>query len=187
VQGKDILQSSVLGFLYIMLVIAGVNLIFGTVRHLWTEKMANACVYDLRARLYEHFMRQDLGWFDHRENTSSVLVATMAEQTDKIQQVFININEFGTLVTMFLVIIIGSFVLEPYLGIAVVIMLPIVMALQYLQMSIEWEAMIKNRSVEKTESEIMLGDAINNYKTVQSFGHEDKIVGYYEELLEPAR
>jgi hypothetical protein len=77
-------------------------------------------------------MRQDLGWFDQRENTSSVLVATMAEQTDKIQETFININEFTTLITMFMVIIIGSFVLEPYFGIAVIIILPIVMGLQYL-------------------------------------------------------
>jgi hypothetical protein len=33
----------------------------------------------------------------------------------------------------------------------------------------------------------MLGDAINNFKTVQSFGFESKIVEHYEKLLEPAR
>lgn len=111
----------------------------------------------------------------------------MAEQTDKVQAVFPQLNETITLVTMFLVLIIGSFVLEPYFGIAVVIILPIVMFLQYLQMSVEWESFIKNKSAEKTESEIMLGDAINNFKTVQSFGHEELIVGYYKDLLEPAR
>lgn len=88
---------------------------------------------------------------------------------------------------MFFVIIIGTFILEPLFGIAVFVILPIVMFLQYLQMTVEWESFIKNKSAEKTESEIMLGDAINNFKTVQSFGHEDMIVGHYQDLLEPAR
>jgi hypothetical protein len=39
-------------------------------------------------------------------------------------------------------------------------------------MSVEWASFIKNKSTEKEESEIMLGDAINNFKTVQSFGYE---------------
>jgi ABC-type transport system involved in Fe-S cluster assembly fused permease/ATPase subunit len=88
---------------------------------------------------------------------------------------------------MFFVIIIGTFILEPLFGIAVFVILPIVMFLQYLQMTVEWESFIKNKSAEKTESEIMLGDSINNFKTVQSFGHEDMIVGHYQDLLEPAR
>ena len=32
----------------------------------------------------------------------------------------------------------------------------------------------------------MLGDAIMNFKTVQSFGYEHLIVQKYEELMEPA-
>jgi hypothetical protein len=61
------------------------------------------------------------------------------------------------------------------------------MLLQYLQMTVEWASFIKNKSVEKTESEIMLGDSINNFKTIQSFGHEKVIVDAYEALLLPAK
>jgi ABC-type multidrug transport system fused ATPase/permease subunit len=72
-------------FFYWMLGIALVNLIIATFRHVSSEKMANELVYDLRANLYKHFMRQDLGWYDDRANTSSVLISTMAEQTEKVQ------------------------------------------------------------------------------------------------------
>ena len=54
-------------------------------------------------------------------------------------------------------------------------------------MSVEWASFIKNKSAEKTEAEIMLGDSINNFKTIQSFGYESKIVDQYALLLEPMR
>lgn len=76
--------------------------------------------------------------------------------------------------------------MEPYFAIAVLIILPIVMFFQFLQMRIEYAHFIKDRSVEKTEAELMLGDAINNYKTVQSFGHEEAIVDIYKGLLAPS-
>jgi ABC-type multidrug transport system fused ATPase/permease subunit len=129
---KDILYASVMEFFYAMLIIALINLVFATYRHVNSEKMANLVVYNLRKSLYEHFMRQDLGFYDNRANASSVLISTMAEQTQKVQEIFQNLTEFVNLIIMFLVLIIGSFVLEPYFGIAVVIILPLVMVMQYL-------------------------------------------------------
>jgi ABC-type transport system involved in Fe-S cluster assembly fused permease/ATPase subunit len=37
------------------------------------------------------------------------------------------------------------------------------------------------------EANLICGDAIVNYKTVQSFGHEELIVNLYERLLTPIR
>jgi ABC-type transport system involved in Fe-S cluster assembly fused permease/ATPase subunit len=36
------------------------------------------------------------------------------------------------------------------------------------------------------EADLLCGDAIINYKTIQSFGHEDVIVKKYTEYLQPA-
>ena len=33
------------------------------------------------------------------------------------------------------------------------------------------------------DAQVLCGDAIANYKTVQSFGHEDRLVKLYEDLL----
>jgi len=41
-----------------------------------------------------------------------------------------------------------------------------------------------NSELEK-EANLLCGDAIINYKTVQSFGHEEMLVKKYEELLQP--
>jgi len=35
------------------------------------------------------------------------------------------------------------------------------------------------------EANLLCGDAIVNYKTIQSFGHEELIVGKYKELMLP--
>lgn len=76
--------GSIMEFFYIMLAVSFVNLVFGTIRHQNGEALANSCVYDFREMLYRNFIRQDLGFFDERMHTPSVLIATMAEQTDKV-------------------------------------------------------------------------------------------------------
>lgn len=35
------------------------------------------------------------------------------------------------------------------------------------------------------EADLLAGDAISNFKTVQSFANEDMLVAKYKELLEP--
>lgn len=39
---------------------------------------------------------------------------------------------------------------------------------------------------KNTEGNLLLGDAIMNFRTVQSFGHEDLIVRKYDEYMAPA-
>ena len=74
-------------------------------------------------------MRFELGWFDERKNTPSVLVGTMATQTDKVLMIFGNLNEFIKLLLLFVIIIIGTFVIEPWFGIPVTLFLPILIGL----------------------------------------------------------
>lgn len=40
-------------------------------------------------------------------------------------------------------------------------------------------------SEKEKEANLVIGDAINNLKTVQSFGYEDLIVKKYKSILEP--
>lgn len=47
------------------------------------------------------------------------------------------------------------------------------------------ENKIKSSTEKIKEANLLLGDAIMNYKTVQSFGYEDKVVEKYEEFLKP--
>jgi hypothetical protein len=41
-------------------------------------------------------------------------------------------------------------------------------------------------SAEEDDATLLMGDAINNFRTIQSFGFEDKIVSKYQELVEKA-
>ena len=37
---------------------------------------------------------------------------------------------------------------------------------------------------DKSEANRLVGDSIMNFKTIQSFGHEDFVIKYYEKLTE---
>jgi len=45
--------------------------------------------------------------------------------------------------------------------------------------------MIKSSNNGDKEADLLCGDTIVNYKTVQSFGHEDAIFQMYENILAP--
>ena len=46
-------------------------------------------------------------------------------------------------------------------------------------------SMIKDSDGADKEADLLCGDSIVNYKTVQSFGHEDAIIDMYEKILAP--
>jgi hypothetical protein len=54
-------------------------------------------------------------------------------------------------------------------------------------MSIQREAIFKKGKKDgpddEEEASLLMGDAINNFKTIQSFGYEDLIVQHYKDLL----
>ena len=54
-----------------------------------------------------------------------------------------------------------------------------------IQMKLQFGA-AQNQNEMQKDANLLCGDAINNYKTVQSFGHEDLIVNQYEEALAPS-
>lgn len=45
--------------------------------------------------------------------------------------------------------------------------------------------MIADSDSGDKEADLLCGDSIVNYKTVQSFGHEDQIIKMYTKILEP--
>ena len=47
------------------------------------------------------------------------------------------------------------------------------------------EGRYKSSSEKTKEAQLLLGDAILNYKTVQSFGYENLLVDKYEEFMKP--
>ena len=45
--------------------------------------------------------------------------------------------------------------------------------------------MVKGTADADREADLLAGDSIVNYKTVQSFGHEDAVFKMYERILDP--
>lgn len=72
------------------------------------------------------------------------------------------------------------------MALAGAILLPFIVGSMYLQMQLVMNGFKLSDELLK-ESNLLLGDAIGNFKTVQSFGYESLVVEKYEELMKPAQ
>lgn len=126
-----------------------------------------------------------MGFFDHREFVPSVLTAAMADQTTKLNAAGSQgVQPMINFVFQLIAITSFCFYFEWRLAIALLIMLPLILYSQKVQMQIQYSGFKKAIGPSKEdEANLLMGDAINNFKTVQSFGYEDLIVEEYKELL----
>ena len=62
---------------------------------------------------------------------------------------------------------------------------PFLMLGGLLEMKFQADGSEKINAMQR-EANLLCGDAINNFKTIQSFGNEDQVIEKYRELLMPA-
>lgn len=131
---------------------------------------------------------KDIGFFDFRENGTSVLTSSMAEDTSIINGV--STESIGPAMDAVFALLVGIGIGFAYswrislicLGAAPLMALGGLMEMHAASGFVDEEAKIALK-----EANLLVGDAIVNYKTVQSFGHEDLIVKKYEEMLAPIK
>jgi ABC-type multidrug transport system fused ATPase/permease subunit len=128
-----------------------------------------------------------MGFFDKRDNASGVLSTLMAEECTKINLILSNsISPIATGVSALIVAIIIGYTLQWQMAIAGTILFPFIIGSLYIQTKTTTGGIAKSEEVMK-EANLLLGDSISNFKTVQSFGHEDIVVGMFRDLMGPAQ
>jgi ATP-binding cassette subfamily B (MDR/TAP) protein 1 len=143
----------------------------------------------IRKALYKSILEKNIGFFDFRENGASVLTSAMAEDTSIINGV--STESLGPAMDGLFALLVGIGIGFAYswkvslicLGLAPLMVLGSIMEMQATQGGANDE---EGQKAVK-EANLICGDAIVNYKTVQSFGHEELIVNLYERLLTPIR
>ena len=142
--------------------------------------------YEIRKLLYSEILQMNIGWFDHRENGTSVLTTSMAEDTGIIN----GTSSESLAPTIEANCAIGCGILIAFVfcwqqALICLVLAPMFTVGRMVGTRIMHE-MTSNQNDLSKEAHLLCGDAIVNYKTVQSFGYVDRIVKKYVDLLEPS-
>ena len=135
--------------------------------------------------MYRSILQKHIGWFDHKENAVGVLTAAMASDTSIINGASTQAlgPQFESMMSIFAGLAIGFYycwqMALVMLGIA-----PFFMINSVLQKKIGMGFALDTNDLTK-EADLLCSDAIVNYKTVQSLGHEEVLVQKFKELLDP--
>jgi len=153
------------------------------------SRLSENVTYEVRRHLYLNILRKHMGWFDDRENAPSVLTTTMAKDTSIIngaasEALSPNVESGGA---MLCGVIIGLIYCWP-MALTVLATTPISIIGQSLEIKYTMgEGQDSEESKDEKEASLLVGDAIINYKTVQSFGYPEMISKKYIDWIAPAQ
>lgn len=139
----------------------------------------------VREVLYTNILQKNIGWFDERDNAPSVLTSTMSTETAVINGV--GGESIGPTVEAVFGMIVGiaiGFYYCPLEATVCLLVSPIMIVGTVIEMKM-MKAEEGDSKDSNKEANLLCGDCIVNYKTVQSFGNEEELVNLYRNLLMP--
>lgn len=164
--GKEHITEGMQQILWILIGLAFLNFTGLFVRTYCLSSLGENVTEKLRILLYESILQKNMGWFDDRGNAVSVLTTRMAEDTQRLNDVSTNslspiLTGIANLAAGYVICFIYSWQLAL---ISLVIVPPMIIA-QFYGIRIMNGALRVSSEMMK-EANLLLGDAIQNYKTV---------------------
>jgi ABC-type multidrug transport system fused ATPase/permease subunit len=143
---------------------------------------------EIRKVLYKSILMKHIGFFDFRENGTSVLTSSMAEDTSIINGV--STESLGPAMDGCFALLVGlgiGFAFSWKISLICLAAAPIMAIGGVMEMQAAAGFQDEDGKKALAEANLLCGDAIVNYKTVQSFGHEELVVQKYVDMLIPIK
>ncbi|CAG9824228.1 unnamed protein product [Phaedon cochleariae] len=143
----------------------------------------------LRTRIdtFRAVLRQEIGWFDKKENSVGAICARLADDATKMQGAAgIYIGTVLNLTATFIVTFAISFYYEWKLTLVLSIIFPLIFISVYLEQKFLRQDAIKNQVMLEKSSKLAI-EAIGNIRTVVSLGCEQVFLDLFEKELLPYR
>lgn len=141
--------------------------------------------FKIRTVLYQELLQKHMGWYDDRDNGTSVLTSAMAEDTGVINGA--STDSLGPQIEGLGALLIGLLISLIFCWQMALITLALSPAFA---LGRKIGAQIMHRHTNNVnelqkEANLLCGDAITNFKTVQSLGHLDTVYQKYVSLMTP--
>lgn len=138
---------------------------------------------EIRKDLYQAMLRKHMGWFDYEENNIGVLTATLSADVYSLNGA--STEGLSTVIETYFGLI-GAFimaiVIEWRTALTVLGVLPFFICSAVIQVKLQ-TGFTESQDGPLKEANLLLSDAISNYKTVASFAHEYLLIDILKEKL----
>ncbi|GMP95459.1 hypothetical protein CsSME_00044503 [Camellia sinensis var. sinensis] len=167
---------------------AFITVIVHVIAHLSFGIMGERLTLRVREMMFSAILRNEIGWFDDTNNTSSMLASRLESDATLLRTVVVDrstilIQNVGLVVTSFII----AFILNWRLTLLVMATYPLIIS-GHISEKMFMKGYGGNLSKAYLKANMLAGEAVSNIRTVAAFCSEEKVLDLYaQELVEPSR
>ncbi|KAG6633683.1 ABC transporter B family member 2-like [Carya illinoinensis] len=167
---------------------AFITVIVHAIEHLSFGIMGERLTLRVREMMFSSILRNEIGWFDDTNNTSSMLSSRLESDATLLRTIVVDrssilLQNVGLVVASFII----SFILNWRITLVVIATYPLIIC-GHISEKIFMKGYGGNLSKAYLKANMLAAEAVSNVRTVAAFCAEDKILDLYaRELIEPSR
>ncbi|KVH95222.1 AAA+ ATPase domain-containing protein [Cynara cardunculus var. scolymus] len=167
---------------------AGVSITVYAITHLCFGIMAERLTLRVRQKMFSAILRNEIGWFDDTNNTSSMLASRLESDATLLRTVVVDrttilIQNLGLIGTSFII----AFILNWRLTLIVMAMYPLIIS-GHISEKMFMKGYGGDLSKAYLKANMLAGEAVSNIRTVAAFCSENKVLDLYSrELVGPSK
>ncbi|KAI8546875.1 hypothetical protein RHMOL_Rhmol07G0153400 [Rhododendron molle] len=167
---------------------AAITVIVHVITHLSFGIMGERLTLRVREMMFSAILKNEIGWFDDINNTSSMLASRLEGDATLLRNVVVDcsavlIQNLGLIVTSFII----AFILNWRLALVVMAMYPLIIS-GHLSEKMFMKGYGGNLSKAYLKANMLASESVSNIRTVAAFCCEEKVLDLYaQELVEPSR
>ncbi|XP_048590908.1 ABC transporter B family member 10 [Brassica napus] len=164
-----------------------ITVISHAIEHTTFGIMGERLTLRVRQMMFSAILRNEIGWFDKVDNTSSMLASQLESDSTLLRTIVVDrstilLENFGLVVTSFII----SFILNWRLTLVVLARYPLIIS-GHISEKIFMQGYGVNLNKAYLKANMLAGEAISNIRTVAAFCAEVKVLELYSnELREPS-
>ncbi|KAJ6389026.1 hypothetical protein OIU77_027390 [Salix suchowensis] len=167
---------------------AGISVIVYAIEHLSFGIMGERLTLRVREMMFSAILRNEIGWFDDLNNTSSMLTSRLESDATLLRTIVVDrstilLHNVGLIVTSFII----AFTLNWRITLVVIATYPLIIS-GHISEKLFMKGYGGNLSKAYLKANMLAGEAVSNIRTVAAFCAEEKILDLYaRELVEPSK
>ncbi|ESQ35784.1 hypothetical protein EUTSA_v10009914mg [Eutrema salsugineum] len=165
-----------------------ITVIAHAIEHTTFGIMGERLTLRVRQMMFSAILRNEIGWFDKVDNTSSMLASRLESDATLLRTIVVDrstilLENFGLVVTSFII----SFILNWRLTLVVLATYPLIIS-GHISEKLFMQGYGGNLSKAYMKANMLAGESVSNIRTVAAFCAEEKVLDLYsKELLEPSK
>ncbi|KAL1222819.1 ABC transporter B family member 10 [Cardamine amara subsp. amara] len=165
-----------------------ITVISHVIEHTSFGIMGERLTLRVRQKMFSAILRNEIGWFDKVDNTSSMLASRLETDATLLRTIVVDrstilLENFALVVTSFII----SFILNWRLTLVVLATYPLIVS-GHISEKIFMQGYGGNLNKAYLKANMLAGESVSNIRTVAAFCAEEKILELYSKvLLEPSK